>query len=128
MNLNMKRNDQRFGRDESKFGKRKYNRGRQVEGHWVLGMVEGGSDDFCVEMCTDNERSAEILVPLIKKHVQEGSSIHTNFWKAYDCLSEYGYIHKKVNHSDKENRFLAPDGTHTQRIESHWRVIMRAFH
>ncbi|KAL5470816.1 hypothetical protein EMCRGX_G028842 [Ephydatia muelleri] len=23
--------------DESKFGKRKYNRGRQVEGHWVFG-------------------------------------------------------------------------------------------
>ena len=24
--------------DESKFGKRKFNRGRRVEGHWVLGQ------------------------------------------------------------------------------------------
>ena len=26
--------------DESKFGKRKYNQGRYVEGHWVFGGIE----------------------------------------------------------------------------------------
>ena len=29
--------------DESKFGKRKYNRGRVVDGHWVFGGIERGS-------------------------------------------------------------------------------------
>ncbi|KAI8440704.1 hypothetical protein MSG28_009054 [Choristoneura fumiferana] len=52
--------------DESKFGKRKYNRGRHIEGHWVIGMIEDGSDDLQLEVCPDNERSADILVPLIK--------------------------------------------------------------
>ena len=32
--------------DESKFGKRKYHRGRSVEGHWVFGGIEQGSSDL----------------------------------------------------------------------------------
>ncbi|RVE50395.1 hypothetical protein evm_004932 [Chilo suppressalis] len=102
--------------DESKFGKRKYNRGRHIEGHWVLGMIEDGSEDLRLEVCPDNIRSAEVLVPLIKKHVKPGTTIHTDYWRAYDCLGQHGFIHKKVNHSDPDNPFIAPDGTHTQRI------------
>lgn len=113
--------------DESKFGKRKYNRGRQIEGHWVIGMIQDGSDDLRLEVCSDNERSAEILVPLIKKHVQEGSIIHTDYWRAYLSLPEHGYTHKRVNHSDPINKFVAPDGTHTQRIESQWRGLKKQF-
>ncbi len=29
--------------DETKFGKRKYNRGKRVEGSWILGMIEIGT-------------------------------------------------------------------------------------
>lgn len=113
--------------DESKFGHRKYNRGRLVEGHWVIGMIEDGSDDLRLEVCPDNDRSTETLVPLIEKHVEKGSIIHTDFWRAYNSLPDFGYIHKRVNHSDPENRFVAPDGTHTQRIESHWRSLKTQF-
>ncbi|XP_069969220.1 uncharacterized protein [Bactrocera oleae] len=113
--------------DESKFGKRKYNKGRRVKGHWVLGMVEDGSDDLRLEVCPDNVRSAEVLIPLIQRHVLQGSIICTDCWKAYDCLSSHGYEHRRVNHSDPENPFVAEDGTHTQRIESQWRVIKRFF-
>ncbi|CAH2042563.1 unnamed protein product, partial [Iphiclides podalirius] len=81
--------------DESKFGKRKYNKGRHIEGHWVLGLIEDGSEDLRLEVCPENVRSAEVLVPLIQKHVIEGSIIHTDCWRAYDCLGSYGYIHKK---------------------------------
>ncbi|CAK1597651.1 unnamed protein product [Parnassius mnemosyne] len=113
--------------DESKFGKRKYNKGRHIEGHWVLGLIEDGSEDLRLEVCPENVRSAEVLVPLIQKHVIEGSIIHTDCWRAYDCLGSYGYIHKKVNHSDPDNPFVAPDGTHTQRIEAQWRVVKKYY-
>ncbi|KAI5646989.1 ISXO2-like transposase domain-containing protein [Phthorimaea operculella] len=112
--------------DESKFGKRKYNRGRRLEGHWVLGLIEDGSEDLRLEVCPENIRSADVLVPLIQKHVEEGTTIHTDYWRAYDCLGDYGYIHKKVNHSDPDNPFVANNGTHTQRTQ--WRVVKRFFY
>ena len=47
--------------DENKFGKRKYNRGRAVDGHWVFGGMERGSgDSFLVEVA---QRNAATLLP-----------------------------------------------------------------
>lgn len=67
-------------------------------------------------------------MPLIQKHVEVGTTIHTDCWRAYDCLNEHGYIRKKVNHSDPDNPFIAEDDTLTLlRIESHWRAVKRFF-
>lgn len=107
--------------DESMFGHRKYNRGRVNNEHWVLGMIEDGKED--VRMIVVDKRDAKILIPIIQKHVKPGTIIHTDCWKAYDGLEEAGYTHKKVNHSDLFNRFVAEDGTHTQRIEATWRPV-----
>lgn len=80
------------------------------------------SDDLRIELCPCNEnrpeggRSAEDLIILIKRHVALKSIIHTDSWRAYRSLDEHGYTHKIVNHSDPENHFIAPDGTHPQRI------------
>jgi hypothetical protein len=91
--------------DESKFGKRKYNRGRHTDGHWVslgrrmhsrvkknnprqiLGMIEDGSDDLRLIHCPNNKRGEVDLLPIILKHVAPGTEIHTDCWKAYDRLS-----------------------------------------
>lgn len=89
------------------------------------GLIEDGSEDLRLEVCPENIRSAVVLAPLTKKHVAEGTTIHTDYWRAYDCLAEHGFLHKKVNHSDPDNPFVAPDGIHTQRIESQWRVVKR---
>ncbi|XP_047518897.1 uncharacterized protein LOC125058782 [Pieris napi] len=97
--------------DVSKFGKRKFNRGRHIEGHWVIGMTEG-KEVLRLEVSQDNIESAEVLVPLIQKHVEVGTTIHTNFWKVYDCLSQHGYIHKKVFESDPDNPVVADDGSY----------------
>lgn len=38
--------------DECKIGRRKYHRGRVVEGNWILGMIERGNPSaYCLEIC-----------------------------------------------------------------------------
>ena len=66
--------------DESKFGKRKYNRGRKVDGCWVFGGIERVGKKCFFEIVED--RSAETLIPLIKKYIKKGSIIHSDCWKS----------------------------------------------
>lgn len=49
-------------------------------------------EDLCLEVCPNNIRSAEVLIPLIFKHLEIGTTIHTDNWEAYDCLSEHGFV------------------------------------
>ena len=71
-------------------------------------------------------RDAATLLPIIKNYVLKGfcinliefrffkgSEIHTDFWAAYNNISQMGmnYIHKTVNH--KENFIDEETGAHT---------------
>lgn len=58
--------------DETKIGKRKYERGRIVEGSWILGMTERNSSNYRLEICPNNKRNKNTLEDLIKKHVIPG--------------------------------------------------------
>lgn len=117
--------------DESKFGKRKYNRGKRVEGSWLLGMIDLGTAEnpspegnFRLEICPENKRDAETLIPLIQKHVAPGTTIYSDCWKAYGGLQELNYHHLTVNHSIN---FKDPEtGVHTNHIESNWRPLKRS--
>ncbi len=105
--------------DESKFGKRKYHRGRRVDGVWVFGGIEKGSDKMFLEIV--ERRDAETLVGIIKKWIRPGSIIHSDCWKAYSSLGDIGYEHVTVNHSKE---FLNRDnGACTNKIESTWRAV-----
>ena len=44
--------------DEAKFGKQKYNRGRLVEGSWILGGIQRHSDECFLAICPNNKRDA----------------------------------------------------------------------
>ena len=67
--------------DESKFGRRKYNRGRYREGHWVFGGVQRITGDaFLVEV---EHRDAATLLPIIQRHIRPGSTILSDEWRAY---------------------------------------------
>lgn len=108
--------------DESKFGKRKYNRGKHVDGQWVFGGVERDSNNcFFVPVET---RDSETLVSIIKTYIRPGTTIISDCWKAYTCLSKEGYEHLTVNHSVC---FKDPEtGAHTNRIESFWGAVKRS--
>ena len=83
--------------DESKFGKRKYHRGRRVDGQWVFGGIERESKNSFFA-CVD-DRSAATLIPLILRWVKPGTTIISDCWKAYGSLGEHNYTHLTVNHS-----------------------------
>lgn len=107
--------------DEMKFGKRKYERGRIVEGTWIFGAIQTDTREFRLEICPENRRSSEALLPLIKKHILPGTTIYSDCWRAYDCLKDHSYNHLNVNH---EEHFVDPEtGVNTQIIESQWRPL-----
>ena len=83
--------------DEAKFGKRKYNRGRWLDGQWVFGGFERGSKK-CVLVPVPS-RGSDVLLEVIKQWIHPGTTIISDCWKAYDCLSSEGFVHESVNHS-----------------------------
>jgi IS1 family transposase len=84
--------------DETKLGKRKYNRGHRVDGVWILVGVERTAERK-VFMRIIEKRDSETLTNLILRHVNPGSVIITDYWKGYLRLSDHDFTHLKVNHS-----------------------------
>lgn len=74
--------------DEAKFGKRKYNRGRIIEGQWLFGGFERDSKLFFMEPVEN--RKKETLLEVIKNKIKPGTTIISDCWKAYDCLEDEG--------------------------------------
>jgi len=73
--------------DESKFGKRKYNKGHKVDGVWVVGGVERTSErKFFAEPVKD--RSAVTLIDVLKRNILPGSIVYSDMWKGYAKLSD----------------------------------------
>jgi len=65
--------------DECRISHQKYERGRIVEGLWILGMIHHGhSANYWLEICSDNKRDKDTLLTLIQKHVTPGTEIHTD--------------------------------------------------
>ena len=102
--------------DESKFGRRKYNRGRYVDGHWVFGGTERlTGESFLVEV---QQRDAQTLLPIIRQYIRPGSVVYSDEWRAYSQLQSHNYSHLTVNHS---LNFVDPvTGAHTQCVERMW--------
>jgi len=83
--------------DEAKIGKRKYNRGRLVKGHWIFGGYERDSKKIFIVPVED--RTEETLLACIKEWILPGTTIVSDCWKSYNCLNNEGFQHLTVNHS-----------------------------
>lgn len=109
--------------DESKFGKRKHNRGHHVEGVWIIGGVER-TPERKLFLKVIEKRDAETLLNVINAHVKQGSIIYTDGWRGYSMIEPLlNMQHSVVNHS---LHFVNPEnGHHTNTIEGTWSVIKR---
>jgi transposase-like protein len=109
--------------DESKFAKRKNNRGHHVEGAWIVGGVERTEQRRLFARVVEN-RSAETLHEIIGAHVHPGSIVLTDCWRGYAGMEdELDVTHETVNHS---LHFRDPNtGVHTNTIEGTWFAMKR---
>ena len=108
--------------DESYFGARRVRgkRGRGAAGKTpVFGILKRNGKVFVtvVKNCSRKE-----LLPVIQGKILEGSTIHTDGWKAYDGLILNGYDHYRVFHS--KNEFVRGK-SHVNGIESFWSFAKR---
>jgi transposase len=111
-----------FEADESYFGARRVRglRGRAAAGKTpVFGLFKRNGNVFVslVKNCTKEE-----LMPIIQGKVLEGSTIHTDGWKAYDGLILNGYQHYRVHHAKHE---FARGKSHVNGLESFWSFAKR---
>jgi len=114
--------DGEFECDESYFGAKRVRgkRGRGAAGKTpVFGLLKRDGKVFVtiVKSCSKEE-----LMPIIKGRVLEGSTVHTDGWKAYDGLILNGYTHYRVFHSANE---FARGKNHVNGIESFWSFAKR---
>jgi len=111
-----------FELDESYFGAKRVRgkRGRGAAGKTpVFGLLKREGKVFVsiVKNCSRDE-----LMPIIQGKILEGSTIHTDGWKAYDSLILNGYDHYRVYHSHNE---FARGKCHVNGIESFWSFAKR---
>ncbi|GFQ97568.1 putative transposase-like protein [Trichonephila clavata] len=107
--------------DESLFGKMKYGRRKSVKGSWVFGGIQRESRKSFFRVVAN--RTKKELLGVIREWILPGSTIISDCWRSYNCLSDEGYIHLRVNHS---LTFKDPEtGAHTNSIEGTWSAIKR---
>jgi transposase len=85
--------------DETHIFSRKYHRGRMLvsESVWVVGAIWRSDKKGCLLIV--RKRNAEVLITFFLQHILPGSTVITDMWRGYNCVSQFGYEHLKVNHS-----------------------------
>jgi hypothetical protein len=106
--------------DESVFSHRKYNRGRLIRERWVFGGIDTTTGMGFLRMV--DERSAEVLLPILQEYIIPGTEIHSDGWRAYSGIAgiqvDPPYTHRVVNHNEN---FVDPETrATTNHVERMW--------
>jgi hypothetical protein len=103
--------------DESKFGRRKYNRGHKVKGQWVFGGVERESrKKFLVPV---PDRTAGTLMAVTNDWIETGTTVVTAGRHTGTFKCTVTYIRPLITIGFVDER----TGGHTKTIESTWRHV-----
>jgi len=54
----------------------------------------------------DAVRNKATLMKLITDHIEPGSTIYSDGWSAYKCLSDHGYLHYMLNINTVSKQFM----------------------
>ena len=90
----------------------------------ILGILQRGGQ-VVIQMLENVQQTT--IKPLIKQTIQPGSLIYTDEYNLYTRLTEWGYFHKTVNHSQEEfARDEDGDGfheVHVNTMEGFWSLL-----
>jgi transposase-like protein len=102
-------------------GVRKGKRGRGASGKTpVVGAVERKGK---VKATVVTNTKVDTVLPIVERAVEKGATVHTDEYNVYNGLSEKGYTHERVNHS---NGVFVVGNTHTNTIEGFWAQVKNA--
>ena len=111
--------------DESYFFHRKYHRGRNRRGTWVVGLIERETGKCWLEVV--RRRDAQTLEQIITDHILPGTVVVTDAWRGYANVNQINngvYTHEVVVHA---KNFIDPvySEINTQTIEGLWMQAKR---
>jgi len=95
-------------------------RGRGTKKQPVFGILCRNGTVFAEVV---DDVGAETLQPLISKKVSAGSIICSDTWKAYTGIASRGYVHRLVNHSEKQ--YSDGKGNHINGLGGFWSYLKR---
>ena len=87
----------------------------------ILGMIQR-SGQVVLRMLANVQQAT--IEPLIRKFIQPGTKLHTDEYDIYSQLTNWGYQHVTVNHSQGE--YARDDGkaeVHVNTMEGFWSLL-----
>lgn len=115
------KNKKQLEKEKEIFGKES-KRGKGTTEQPVFGILTHQGKVFAKLV---NETEAKDLIPIIKKKAKTGSKICSDTATAYTGLATYGYVHRTVNHKDKEYVNKNNKRNHINGLEGFWGYLKK---